>query len=131
MTIISLSLPEELLADLDSLAEEAGFASRSEVVRHAIRGLLSERALERLNAEKTVATITALHDRLANRELITNLQHNYDDVIKSLLHMHLDERNCIEVMVVEGRGRRLTELLNGLRALKGVKQAKLCTTVSV
>ena len=131
MTIISLAITDELVAGLNSFARKAGYSSRSEAIRYAIRSFLAEKMIEVRAADRVIGTITALYDKLAEKQSLSKLQHDYESVIKTLLHVHLDERNCLEVMVVEGRGNEIVDLLNMLRALKGVKQAKLITTTSL
>jgi CopG family nickel-responsive transcriptional regulator len=128
MVVVSLSITDSLLSDLDYLKEEMGFTNRSEAIRYAIRGLQSENMFEFKSSEKIVATITGLYDKSINKDVLARLQHDYDDMIKTLLHIHLDEVNCLEVMVVNGTGNVLIELLHKLRSLKGMKQLKYCIT---
>jgi CopG family nickel-responsive transcriptional regulator len=128
MVVVSLSIPRELVADLDSLAREAGFASRSETIRYAIRNFLAQSAMESKLADMVIATLTLIYDKLAEKQSLSKLEHSYESLIKTLLHIHLDERNCLEVMVVEGPGEEIVELLKKLRSLKGMKQVKLSTT---
>jgi len=130
MVVVSMSIPDSLLSDLDFLTEEMGFANRSEAIRYAIRGLLSEKMIEFKTSENIVATITGLYDKSVNKDILARLQHDYDDMIKTLLHIHLDEINCLEVMVVKGNGDALNELLHKLRSLKGMKELKYCITSS-
>lgn len=130
MVVVSLSITDSLLSDLDFLKEEMGFTNRSEAIRYAIRGLLSEKMIEFKSSEKVVATITGMYDKSVNKDILTRLQHDYDDMIKTLLHVHLDEVNCLEVMVVNGNGDVLNELLHKLRSLKGMKELKYCITSS-
>ncbi|MDP3485606.1 MAG: ribbon-helix-helix protein, CopG family, partial [Methanobacteriaceae archaeon] len=42
MTIISISLNEKLLGELDSLKEDMGFSGRSDVIRAAARMLIDD-----------------------------------------------------------------------------------------
>ncbi|RLM81042.1 ribbon-helix-helix protein, CopG family, partial [Halobellus sp. Atlit-38R] len=42
MTVVSVSMPEELLERIDRFADEHGYTGRSEVVREASRNLLGE-----------------------------------------------------------------------------------------
>jgi CopG family nickel-responsive transcriptional regulator len=130
MVVVSLSITDSLLSDLDYLKEEMGFTNRSEAIRYAIRGLLSEKMFEFKSSEKIIATITGLYDKSVNKDVLARLQHDYDDMIKTLLHVHLDEVNCLEVMVVNGNGDVLSELLHKLRSLKGMKELKYCVTSS-
>lgn len=130
MVIVSLSITDSLLSTLDILKEEMGFTNRSETIRYAIRGLLSEKMIELKLSETIVATITGLYDKSINKDVLARLQHDYDDLIRTLLHVHLDEVNCLEVMVVKGNVNILNELLIKLRSMKGMKELKYCITSS-
>jgi len=130
LVIVSLSITDSLLSTLDILKEEMGFTNRSETIRYAIRGLLSEKMIELKLSETIVATITGLYDKSINKDVLARLQHDYDDLIRTLLHVHLDEVNCLEVMVVKGNVNILNELLIKLRSMKGMKELKYCITSS-
>ena len=124
MTIISISIPEELLDKLDSSIKKRGFASRSEILRQAIRSFMEEyRSLETFTGEVT-ATVTVIYTKAAKNERMLSIQHEYGDVVLTFLHTHVDEDNCMEVMVVKGPIEDLRKLTNALKANKGVKQIK-------
>jgi CopG family nickel-responsive transcriptional regulator len=124
MSIISLSLPTELLEELDAaLGDERG-ASRSEVIRQAVRMYLAEYSeLEKIKGT-ILATITVLYEKTEQNEELFRLQHEFDDIITEYLHSHLTETSCLEVMVVKGSAKRLKSLIDGLKANKPVKQIK-------
>ena len=98
MSIISLSLPNELLEQLDTILGEDRGANRSEVVRQAVRMYLTQ---------------------------FSELGHEFDDMITAYLHSHISETSCLEVMVVKGASERLRSLIDGLKANKPVKQIKV------
>jgi CopG family nickel-responsive transcriptional regulator len=124
MVIISLSIPDELLKELDGILGEEWFASRSEVVRQALRKYIAEyRELENIKGS-IVATITALYEKRDKSEELTQLQHEFGDVITTYLHSHLAGNSCLEVMVVKGSSEKLKSLRDGLKANKHVKQLK-------
>jgi CopG family nickel-responsive transcriptional regulator len=124
MAIISLSIPHELLNELDRILGEEWFASRSEVVRQALRKYIAEyKELENIKGN-IVATITALYEKKGKSEGLTQLQHEFEDIITTYLHSHLAETSCLEVMVVKGSSERLKDLRDGLKANKHVKQLK-------
>ena len=125
MSIISLSLPNELLEQLDTiLGSEDRSASRSEVVRQAVRMYLTQYSeLERIEGN-VIATITVLYEKTEENKELFRLQHEFDDMITAYLHAHLSETSCLEVMVVKGASKRLQSLVDGLKANKPVKQIK-------
>lgn len=125
MSIISLSLPNELLEQLDTaLVGDEGNASRSEVVRQAVRMYLTQyNELQKIKGN-VIATITVLYEKTEENKELFRLQHEFDDMITAYLHSHISETSCLEVMVVKGSSKRLRGLIDGLKANKPVKQIK-------
>ncbi len=125
MSIISLSLPNELLEELDTVLGEERSANRSEVVRQAVRMYLTQyNELGKIKGN-VIATITVLYDKAEENKELFRIQHEFDDMITAYLHSHLSETNCLEVMVVKGSSDRLRSLVDGLKANKPVKQIKV------
>lgn len=124
MSIISLSLPTELLEELDAALGEQKSATRSEVLRQALRSYLTEyKKLDELKGN-VIATISVLYNKEEKNEELFRLQHEFSDMITAYLHSHLTETSCLEVMVIKGPSKRLKELIDGLKANKPVKQIR-------
>jgi CopG family nickel-responsive transcriptional regulator len=124
LSIVSLSLPTELLKELDAILGEEHYASRSEVVRQAVRMYVLEyRELDKIKGN-VIATITVLYEKMEKNDELFRLQHEFSDMITAYLHSHLTETDCLEVMVVKGSSKRLKSLIDGLKANKPVKQIK-------
>jgi CopG family transcriptional regulator, nickel-responsive regulator len=125
VSIISLSLPNELLEQLDTILVEDGGANRSEVVRQAVRMYLTQyNELGKIKGN-VIATITVLYDKAEENKELFRIQHEFDDMITAYLHSHISETSCLEVMVVKGASQRLRCLIDGLKANKPVKQIKV------
>jgi CopG family nickel-responsive transcriptional regulator len=56
---------------------------------------------------------------------ITDVQHDYQKVIVSTQHVHLDHDNCLEIIAVKGIPKQVQKLANTLGAIKGVKHGTL------
>ena len=130
LTRIGVSLPSNLLNKFDTIIRGRGYSSRSEGIRDAIRAYIVEfEWMERESGEE-IGTITYLYDHsqrgLGDR--LTEVQHHYLDMIKTTTHIHLDEENCFEVVVMKGDAKRIKELAENIMSLKGVKHVKLTTT---
>lgn len=124
MSIISLSLPTELLEELDSTLSNEKSANRSEVVRQTLRSYLTEyKKINELHGN-IIATISVLYNKEEKNEELFKLQHDFSDMITAYLHSHLTETDCLEVMVIKGPSERLKQLIDGLKANKPVKQIK-------
>lgn len=125
-----VSIEEDLLQRFDKQIEKKGYASRSEAIRDLIRDHMVEE--EWAADEETVGTITIVYDH-HTRDLsgnLTHLQHSFPGDIKSVLHIHLDHHNCLEVLVVQGKGQVLRTFADQLVATRGVKHGKLTMTTT-
>jgi CopG family nickel-responsive transcriptional regulator len=124
MSIISLSLPTDLLRELDAVLGQEKSATRSEVLRQAVRSYLNEyKKLEEIDGN-LIATVSVLYDKQEKNVELFKLQHEFGDMITAYLHSHLTETNCLEVMVIKGPSKRFKQLIDGLKANKPVKQIK-------
>lgn len=122
-----VSIESNLLDEFDNYIEKRGYKNRSEALRDLVRReLVSGQWSERADEEGAGAIIIVYdhHQReLVNN--ITNIQHDYHDVIISSQHVHLDYDMCLEVIVVKGKISTLFELEAKLKVIKGVKHALL------
>ena len=126
-----ISLDRALLRKFDGLIEAKGYANRSEAIRDLIRDTLVRREWETARTE-TVGAITIVysHDKRELPDTLTDLQHRYYDSIISSLHVHLDEHNCLEVIVVRGKARDIQAIADRLIGTKGVKHGTLSVTTT-
>ncbi len=121
----SVSLEEELLRRFDARIKEQRYKNRSEALRDLIREDLVEREWQK--NEKVAGAIILVYDH-HKRGLVhslTTLQHEYYNMIISTQHIHLDQDNCLEVIIVQGKARALDQLTSKLKAVKGVKLGNL------
>jgi len=128
MTIVSLSIDEKLLEKFDSELSNLGFTTRSSAVQDMIRKFVDERELE-IASGKNLAVITLIHDKQKQPANLTVLQHKFEE-IQTVLHAHLDDTNCLGVLIASGSSKRIKELLKNLRMVAGVKHLEFFTTAS-
>jgi CopG family nickel-responsive transcriptional regulator len=122
LTIISLSVPEVLLEQVDSTIAQRGFASRSEIIRQALRLFLKEDVqIENLEGEIT-ATITIIYREKADRKRLLDTQHVYSGLVSTFLHAHVHEGFCLEVIILKGQARTIRKFLDDLRANEQITQ---------
>ena len=125
MTIVSVSIPDNLLERVDYSMKEEGFASRSEMVRQALRAYIAEaRSLRELEGE-IAATITIIYEREATKGRISDVQHSVGDIISTFLHAHIDEDYCLEVIVVKGDANIVRKLVDAFRTSEQIAQIKV------
>ena len=128
---IGVSMDGRLLARFDQLIAEKGYSNRSEAIRDLIRGELVEQSWEE-DDEETVGTITLVYDHEMGdlTEKLIDYQHQVHGAVISSLHVHLDEHNCLEVLVVKGKGREIRKVAERLIGTRGVKHGKLVTSTT-
>ncbi len=125
---IGISLEDDLLAQFDGLVERKQYATRSEAVRDLIRDALVQRAwAEGDGREERVAVVTLVydHDSSSLAQKLAHIQHENHKAVVSALHVHMDEHNCLEVLVLRGRAKDVLRMGEGLVSTKGVKFGKL------
>jgi CopG family nickel-responsive transcriptional regulator len=129
LTRFGVSIPDSLLGDFDRLIAHKGYQNRSEAIRDLIRdSLVTEEWKE--GKKEMVGTISLVynhHTRELSR-ILTRLQHDHYRTILSTLHIHMDEHNCLEVLVVKGKGEEIKKIGDRLIGTKGVKHGRLSLT---
>ncbi len=128
----SVAMPEELLMRFDQLVARRGLAkNRSEVVRDLVRDALVEDECATPGVE-VVGTLTIAFDHHASdlQEKLHSIQHSYFDCIISSMHIHLDQHNCLEVIVLRGETGVVQEIANLILGTKGVRNGRLVTTTA-
>ena len=124
---VSLTIPPELLSELDAVADEAEYASRSEAFRDALREFLTAyRWREDLDGRQQ-GTVVILydHDVSGVTDELLALQHDLHGTIIASQHVHLTEDLCLETLVVDGPASDLRELVGRIQSLRGIRQVKL------
>ena len=124
---MSVTLPPGLLADVDEVVETGEYDSRSEATRDALRAFVTEFNRQTNLAGGLSGTVVVLYDhhRSGTTDEMTALQHEFDESIVAVHHVHLSHHLCLESIAVDGPGERIEQLVKQLRPLKGVHQVKL------
>ncbi len=122
-----VSIEKELLKEFDLLIGKKGYANRSDALRALIRSnLLEERTRETPDME-VIATIALVYDHGAGDlpTRLTDIQHRWHQTIVSTLHVHFDQHNCLEVLVVRGMLKAVRSIADSIIGTRGVRQGKL------
>ncbi len=126
-----VSLDKALLNKFDPFISRLGYKSRSEAIRDLIR--------ERLVAEEWkmdkepamgVLSLVYSHEVRELSKKLTDIQHHHLGIILSTTHIHMDEHNCLEVIILKGPGKEIQEVADQLQSAKGVKHGKLIMTTT-
>jgi len=131
MGAINVSLPDSLVDRIDDLVKGMGYATRSELVREALRSFLVE--LERVSKLRgqflAVVTMTFNIDRRGVSEEVNKIQHKYESVILTTLHNHVG-RVCLEVILTNGDIGQIKRFVEELKVVRGVETAKISVALT-
>lgn len=121
-----VSLDSDLLERFDALCDQRGYQTRSEAIRDLIRNTLVQQEWED-SAKDVAATLTLVYDHHKSdlAQKVTNAQHDNHHLIITTLHVHLDQHNCLEVLVLKGPGADVRGLAQRLISTKGVMFGRL------
>lgn len=125
VTRFGVSLEEELLEALDLYVKENKFPNRSQAIRHLIEKNLVEKKWQCNHIVAGAIVLMYDHHKKDVINKLTDVQHDFYDVILSSQHFHLNHNNCLEIIAVKGEAIRLTELADKLISIKGMLHGKL------
>ncbi|MFB6233208.1 MAG: CopG family ribbon-helix-helix protein [Haloarculaceae archaeon] len=120
MGVVSISMPDELEERIDEFGEEHGYTGRSEIVREAVRNLLSEFEDKRLEDRELMAIVTVLFDyeTTSVEEKMMRLRHESDDLVVANFHSHVGNHYCMELFVLEGELEEISTFVGKIRATR-------------
>ena len=129
---LSISLPAELLTQLDDMVAERALPSRSQMISELIRHELAEHSENRDEAI-LAGTLTLIYKAESGRvrHALANTQSAYVKEVISSQHVLLEDDQSLEVLLVQGPAARLHSLCDALRKVRGVQQIKLVTTTAL
>lgn len=124
MTIISVSLSEKLLKEIDDLKEELGFSGRSEVIRTSIWMLIADNQEKKTLFGNLNSILILIHDQKAEDQ-VTEIKHDFEDIINTQVHTHLKDDKCMEIFIMEGDAQRMNTLWKLFQANRKMDYVKL------
>lgn len=126
-----VSMEKNLLAGFDELISRKGYTNRSEALRDLVRDHLVEEEWK-VEKKEMIGTITIVynHHTRGLSDILIDLQHHFHNLIISTMHLHMDEDNCLEVLVVKGMVDKVKSIADKLISTRGVKHGKLTMTTT-
>jgi CopG family nickel-responsive transcriptional regulator len=120
-----VSLEKPLLERFDALIRERQYTNRSEALRDLIRRELVQREWQ--EGQEVAGAITLIYDHHKRDVLakVTEIQHDFQGVIISTQHIHLDHDNCLEIVAARGKAAEVQRLADTLTSVRGVRHGTL------
>lgn len=123
---MSLSIPEQMIKDMDEVEKALGYTGRSELVRSGIRLLLQDAKEKNALAGKVTAVLVVTHSE-EYEDLVTRIGHRYKAILRTHIHNEITKNNCVEFFFLEGEGSEVTALTRDFQREDAVKSVKLVT----
>jgi len=124
MPIISASIDEETLGELDFLRKSLSFSGRSEAVRAGIRSLAAENKCAEALTGEIKAVLLLVHEEKVEKSA-SYLSHEFEDIVSTHIHSNLKREKCLEVFVLAGSATRVRELFRQAKSSKKMEYARL------
>ena len=126
-----VSIDEKLLLQFDDLISEKGYVNRAEAIRDLIRDtLVREEAASPEAGVIGTLTLVYSHEVREIADRLNDIQHDNFQSIISAVHVHLDEHNCLEVLILKGASRVVKKIADRLLSIKNVRHGKLTITTT-
>ena len=120
-----MSLEKALIDDFDKHITSQNYKNRSEAIRDLIREELSKKRISEGGTVAGAITMTYDHHKRDLVNKLLDLQHDFQSLIISAQHVHLDHHHCLEIIAIKGKAREIESLASALRAQIGVLQVNL------
>lgn len=129
MQRVTVTLDDDIMAEIDRLMKLRGYQNRSEAIRDLARAGIRQANEEAGSSKDCVAALVYVYDHEA-RELSKRLArsfHEHHDLSLATMHIHLDHETCMEVTVLKGKTAAVRHLADHVVAERGVRYGRLLT----
>jgi CopG family nickel-responsive transcriptional regulator len=123
---VTITMEDDLLAELDALVVRRGYQNRSEALRDLTGAGMRQAASPQPDAA-CVGALVYVYDH-ARRDLPNRLANEYHDhhhMAIATLHVHLDTQTCLEVAVLKGVAKDVQHMADHVIAERGVRHGQL------
>ncbi len=132
MMRISMSLPKKLLSDFDEVLKDRGYQSRSKGIRDALKDYIVRYQWMNEMEGTRIGVVAVIYDHhyTGVMEDLADIQHDYREHINAVMHVHMTDKFCLEVVVVRGDVDKIRTLTEKMMRLKGVEHVRLTSTAT-
>ncbi|MBM3894964.1 MAG: CopG family ribbon-helix-helix protein [Thaumarchaeota archaeon] len=124
VSIISISLNNDLTKELDRLQKTLGFTGRSEIVRAGIRTFVQEEKQKQdMKGIKNAILMVVHADEFDDQ--VAGIKHDYENLIKTHLHNKIDNNRCVELFLLDGDAKKIEAVTKGFLTNKKMDNVKL------
>src|SRR4030088_1946126 len=130
MQRITITIEDDLLAEIDAAAKDRGYQNRSEIIRDLAHAGLQQGAQDAMPSGQCIAALVYVYDHAArdlSKRLVQNF-HGHHDLSLATLHVHLDDDSCMEVTALKGAASEVRHFADHIIAERGVRYRRAVMT---
>ncbi len=124
--IVSISLNDEILTELDKLQKSMGFSGRSEAIRAGIRTFVAEEKQKAELSGNVHAILLVVHNDEFDH-IVSGITHSFEDLITTHLHSKIEGDKCMELFLIDGEADRVSTITRDFQTNKKMDTVKLVT----
>ncbi len=127
MQRVTVTLDDDLAADLDRFMKARGYHNRSEAIRDLARAGMQQARTESTDGGDCVAALVYVYDHTV-RELAKRLadaHHHHHDLSVAALQVRLDHASCMEVALLRGATHEVHRFAEEIISERGVRHGRL------
>jgi CopG family transcriptional regulator, nickel-responsive regulator len=124
LAIVSISLNEDIIAEMDKIQKSLGFSGRSELIRASIRSLFAEERKRNSITGFIHALFLAIHDEKSDDQ-VTEMSHTFDKLINTHLHSKIDKDKCLEIFLLKGDAGEVNEMSRQFQSNRNMDNVEL------
>jgi CopG family nickel-responsive transcriptional regulator len=124
MPIVSISLTDEILKDLQQLKSSMGFSGKSDTIRACIRSFVAEEKQKNVLSGVIHAILLVVHNDEYDG-IVTGIKHEYEDLITTHLHSKIEGDKCMELFMMQGNAEKVANITKEFQINKKMDTIKL------
>jgi CopG family transcriptional regulator, nickel-responsive regulator len=127
MQRVTITIDDELMAELDRIIAARGYQNRSEAIRDLARAGIREAAEGLDQRRDCVAALVYVYDHAARQlsKRLADAFHDHHELSLASMHAHLDHDSCMEVTILRGKADKVRRFAEHVIAERGVRHGRV------
>jgi len=126
MPIVSISLTDEILKDLQQLKSSMGFSGKSDAIRACIRSFVAEEKQKNVLSGMIHAILLVVHNDEYDDQ-VNGIKHSFEDLITTHMHSKIEGEKCMELFMLKGDASSVSSITRDFQKNKRMDTVKLVT----
>jgi CopG family nickel-responsive transcriptional regulator len=127
--IVTFSISDSLLKEMELMADVMGYTSRSEVIRDALRSHISEQRMYRKVKDDLFNAIMFVYkDDENERSKVARIRNQFSKLIVGENSFSISKDRKLTLFLTKGKSDELRMLTSRIRGIRGIEQTRYIMT---